>query len=41
MGWAEISHPNFTTSDAGNIRTITDLGATGAARLYRVRITKP
>ena len=32
---------NFTTSDVGNIRTITDLSATGAAKFYRVRITVP
>jgi hypothetical protein len=32
---------SFTTSDAGNVRTITDLSATGAAKFYRVRITGP
>jgi hypothetical protein len=32
---------NFTTSDVGNVRTITDLSATGAAKFYRVRITGP
>lgn len=32
---------NFTTSDAGNVRTITDLSATGAAKFYRVRIKGP
>jgi|GEM_PF-3131561 len=32
---------NFTTSDAGNVRTITDLSATGVAKFYRVRITRP
>ena len=28
-------------SDAGQQRTITDLSATGAAKFYRVEITKP
>jgi hypothetical protein len=32
---------NFTTSDVGNIRTITDLSTTEAAKFYRVRITGP
>ena len=32
---------NFTTSDAGYVRTITDLSATGTAKFYRVRITGP
>ena len=31
----------FTTSDAGNVRTITDMNATEAKKQYRVRITKP
>lgn len=31
----------LTTSDAGNVRTITDLNATDNARFYRVKITRP
>jgi len=37
--WVPLT--NFTTSDVGNVRTITDLNATGAAKFYRVRITVP
>ncbi|MBS0657491.1 MAG: hypothetical protein JSR82_04495 [Verrucomicrobia bacterium] len=32
---------NLTTSDNGQERTVTDLGATGAKRFYRVQVTKP
>jgi len=32
---------NSTTSDNGQERTVTDLGATGAKRFYRVQVTKP
>jgi hypothetical protein len=32
---------NFTTSDAGNVRTITDQNATGDVKFYRVKISKP
>ena len=31
----------FTTSDAGNVRTIIDLNATGSKKFYRMKITKP
>jgi hypothetical protein len=31
----------FTTSDAGNVRTVTDTNATGHANFYRVKITRP
>jgi hypothetical protein len=31
----------FTTSDAGNVRTVTDLNATQEAKFYRMRIVKP
>jgi hypothetical protein len=32
---------NFTTSDAGSIRTITDQNATGGVKFYRVKISRP
>lgn len=37
--WQSLT--SFTTSDAGNVRTLTDLSATGATKFYRVRITGP
>ena len=37
--WQPLTH--FTTSDAGNIRTITDQNATGGGKFYRVKISKP
>ncbi len=39
VNWQPLT--GFTTSDAGNVRTITDLNATGGTKFYRVRITKP
>lgn len=38
---AWLSLVNFTVSDDGQTRTITDLDATGTAKFYRVEITKP
>ena len=37
--WAPLT--NFSTSDNGNERTVTDLNATGSARVYHVKIDKP
>lgn len=37
--WSDLV--NFTVSDDGDTRTITDLDATGAAKFYHVEITKP
>jgi len=37
--WSELT--NFTTSDNGTQRTITDMSATGTSKFYRVEITKP
>ena len=38
-GWQALT--GFTTSDAGNVRTVTDLNAMDAAKFYRVKIVKP
>lgn len=38
---AWLSLVNFTVSDDGQTRTITDLDATGTAKFYRVEIAKP
>jgi hypothetical protein len=38
-GWLPLT--GFTTSDAGNVRTVTDLNANDDAKFYRVRIVKP
>jgi hypothetical protein len=37
--WTELT--NFTTSDNGAQRTVTDMSATGTSKFYRVEITKP
>ncbi|MDZ4405426.1 hypothetical protein [Prosthecobacter sp.] len=37
--WAPLT--TFTTTDAGQQRTITDTSATGTRKFYRVQITKP
>ena len=37
--WAPLT--NFSTSDNGDERTVTDLNATGGAKVYHVKIDKP
>lgn len=39
LSWQTLS--SITTSDAGNLRTVTDTSATGGEKFYRVRITRP